>query len=84
MPANLENSAVATGLKRSVFIPISKKAMSKNVQTTTQLHSSHMLCTARDMGCSAGPAQPKKKKKKIDCSNEKPGVKSIILDVGSS
>ena len=43
MPANLENSAVATGLKRSVFIPISKKAMSKNVQTTTQLHSSHML-----------------------------------------
>ena len=25
MPANLENSAVATGLKRSVFIPITKK-----------------------------------------------------------
>ena len=25
MPANLENSAVATGLKRSVFIPIAKK-----------------------------------------------------------
>ena len=29
--------------KRSVFIPISKKAMPKNVQTTAQLHSSHML-----------------------------------------
>ena len=29
--------------KRSVFIPIPKKAMPKNVQTTTQLHSSHML-----------------------------------------
>ena len=29
--------------KRSVFIPISKKAMPKNAQTTTQLHSSHML-----------------------------------------
>ena len=29
--------------KRSVFIPIPKKAMSKNAQTTTQLHSSHML-----------------------------------------
>ena len=28
--------------KRSVFIPISK-AMPKNVQTTAQLHSSHML-----------------------------------------
>ena len=29
--------------KRSVFIPIPKKAMPKNVQTITQLHSSHML-----------------------------------------
>ena len=31
--------------KRSVFIPISKKGKEtpKNVQTTTQLHSSHML-----------------------------------------
>ena len=29
--------------KRSVFIPIPKKAMPKNVQTTTQLHSSHTL-----------------------------------------
>ena len=30
--------------KRSVFIPIpQKKAMPKNVQTTAQLHSSHML-----------------------------------------
>ena len=43
MPANLENSAVATGLKRSVFIPIPKKGNAKNVQTTAQLHSSHML-----------------------------------------
>ena len=29
--------------KRSVFIPISKKGNAKNAQTTTQLHSSHML-----------------------------------------
>ena len=29
--------------KRSVFIPIPRKAMPKNVQTTAQLHSSHML-----------------------------------------
>ena len=29
--------------KRSVFIPIPKKVMTKNVQTTAQLHSSHML-----------------------------------------
>ena len=28
--------------KRSVFIPIPRKAMAKNAQTTTQLHSSHM------------------------------------------
>ena len=29
--------------KRSVFIPIPKKGCEKNVQTTAQLHSSHML-----------------------------------------
>ena len=29
--------------KMSVFIPVPKKAMQKNAQTTTQLHSSHML-----------------------------------------
>ena len=29
MPANLENSAVATGLERSVFIPISKEGNAK-------------------------------------------------------
>ena len=29
--------------KRSVFIPIPKKAMPKNAQTAEQLHSSHML-----------------------------------------
>ena len=29
MPANLENSAVATGLERSVFIPIAKKGNAK-------------------------------------------------------
>ena len=29
MPANLENSAVATGLERSVFIPMPKKGHAK-------------------------------------------------------
>ena len=29
--------------KRSVFIPISKRATPKNIQTTAQLHSFHML-----------------------------------------
>ena len=29
--------------KRSVFIPVPQKGMSKNVQTTAQLHSSPML-----------------------------------------
>ena len=44
MPANMENSAVATGLEKSQFSSQSqRKAMSKNAQTTTQLHSSHML-----------------------------------------
>ena len=42
MPANLENSAVATGLKKSKFsFQSQSKAMTKNAQTTTQLHSSH-------------------------------------------
>ena len=30
-------------LEKSVFIPTQIKAMPKNAQTTTQLHSSHML-----------------------------------------
>ena len=41
MPANLKNSAVATGLEKASFHSSPKEAMSKNVQTTTQLHSSH-------------------------------------------
>ena len=48
LTANLENSAGATGLENSVFIPVPKKGkecqrMPKNAQTTTQLHSSQML-----------------------------------------
>ena len=48
MPANLENSAVATGLEKVNFHSNPKerqcqrKAMPKNAQTTAQLHSSHM------------------------------------------
>ena len=45
MPANLENSAVAIGLEKVSF-PVclsQRKARPKNVQTTTQLHSSHTL-----------------------------------------
>ena len=44
MPANLENSAVATGLERGQFSFQSlRKAMPKNAQTTAQMHSSHTL-----------------------------------------
>ena len=42
MTANLENSAVATGLEKSSF-QSQRRAMPKNVQTITQLHSSHKL-----------------------------------------
>ena len=35
--------------KRSVFIPIPKKAMPKNAQTTTQLHSSHILVNSQTL-----------------------------------
>jgi len=44
MPANLKNSAVATGLEKVSFhSKLQRKAKPKNVQTTTQLHASHML-----------------------------------------
>ena len=43
MSANLENTIVATGLEKVCFIPVPKKGNAKNVQTTAQLHSSHML-----------------------------------------
>ena len=43
MPANLGNSAVATGLEKVSFDSNSKKSNAKNVQITAQLHSSHML-----------------------------------------
>ena len=43
MPANLENSAVATGLEKVSFDSNPQKAMPKNVQTTAQLNSPHTL-----------------------------------------
>ena len=42
MPENMENSAVATGKDQSSF-QSQRKEMPKNVQTTAQLHSSHVL-----------------------------------------
>ena len=44
MPANLENSAVATGMENVSFsIQSQRRTMSCNVQTTAQLQLSHML-----------------------------------------
>ena len=45
MPANLGNSAVATGLEKVSFhsSPQERQAMPKNVQTTAQLLLFHML-----------------------------------------
>ena len=43
MTANFENSAVAAGLEKVSFHSNPRKAMPRNVQTTTQLHSSHKL-----------------------------------------
>ena len=42
MPANLENSAVTTGLEKVSFLS-KPRVMPNNIQTTTQLHSFHML-----------------------------------------
>ena len=41
MPANLENSAVVTGLEKMFSFQYQRMAMPKNAKTTTQLHSSH-------------------------------------------
>ena len=44
MPANWENSALATGLEKVDFsFQSQRKAMPKNAETTAQLHSSHTL-----------------------------------------
>ena len=43
LSAHLENSAVATGLEKSIFITSQGRAMPKNVQTTIQLCSFHLL-----------------------------------------
>ena len=44
MPANLENAAVATRLEKVLFsFQSQRRAMPKNVQTTTQLCSFHIL-----------------------------------------
>ena len=43
MPANVNTQQWPQDWKRSVFIPIQRKAMPKNAQTTAQLHSSHTL-----------------------------------------
>ena len=49
MPANLENSAVATGLERSVFIPVPKKGNAKefsNYHTVALIsHASKVMLT---------------------------------------
>ena len=51
MPANLENSAGATGLERSVFIPIPKKGNAKecsNYGTIALIsHASKVMLKAR-------------------------------------
>ena len=44
MPANLENSAVATGLEKSVFIPIPKKGNAKECSNYhTIAHASKVM-----------------------------------------
>ena len=43
MPANLENSAVATGLEKSVFIPIPKKG---NAKETSNHHTLALILHA--------------------------------------
>ena len=44
MPANLENSAVATGLERSVFIPILKKGNDKEYSNYCTIALVSQIC----------------------------------------
>ena len=44
--------------KKSIFIPIPKRAMPKNIQTTVQLHSFHKLARLGFPGGSAGKNPP--------------------------
>ena len=54
MPANLEDSAVATGLEKVKFwFQSQRKAMPKNVQETPQLHSFHLLTKAQNSSSQA-------------------------------
>ena len=54
MPANLENSAVATGLEKVSFHANLKEKMPKNAQTTAQSHSSHTLVKYCSKFCKPG------------------------------
>ena len=47
MPANLENSAVATGLEKSVFIPIPKKHNAKELSNHTNALISQVKSLSR-------------------------------------
>jgi len=54
MPANLENSAVVTGWKRSVFIPIAKKGNAKDCSNYCTialiLHASKVMLKILQVG----------------------------------
>ena len=49
MPANLENSAVATGLEMSVFIPIPKKGNAKEYSNYCTTALKYMLAKKRSI-----------------------------------
>ena len=54
MPANLENSAVATGLEKSVFIPIPKKGKAKEC---SNYHTIALISHARKVMFKILPAR---------------------------
>ena len=53
MPANLENSAVATGLEKSVFIPIPKKG---NAKESPKCHTTALISHATKVRLKILPA----------------------------
>ena len=67
MSANLENSAVATGWKRSIFIPFPTKSNAKECSMTVQLSSFHIL--ARLCSESFKPGFSSKRTENFQCTS---------------
>ena len=84
MPANLENSAVATGLEKSVCIPIPKKGIAKefsNYRTIAHIsHASKVMLKFSKQGFSSTWAMNSQMFKLDSEDAEEPEIKLLTSD----